>query len=178
LSVDLVSAPTQARLDRARSGQLDAAFVRGLSESPGLRLTPVWLDELVIALSARHHLASLDRIEIADLRTMPLRIVPRRVNGPLVDLVMGACANAGFEPVLQGGPSNLPDTLAAIGSGTGSWTVVYAAHARNLRTSRVAFRPLDPALTMPTLLATGPTRGRAIDLLLEACRSVRDDHIS
>jgi DNA-binding transcriptional LysR family regulator len=178
LSVELVSAPTEVRLDRVRSGQLDAAFVRGLSDAPpDLRLTPVWLDELVVALSARHHLARRDRIDFGDLAEIPLRIVPRRANQPLVDLVMGACAHAGFEPVLYGDASNLADTLAAIGSAADTWTIMYAAHARNLRTSRVAFRPVDPSMTMPTLLVTRPAGSGSIELLLEACRTVGNDHV-
>ena len=40
----LVSAPTRARLDRVASGQLDAAFVRGVTSAPGVELIEIWRD--------------------------------------------------------------------------------------------------------------------------------------
>jgi hypothetical protein len=65
---------------------------------------------------------------------------------------------------------NLPDTLAGIGAGH-AWTVVYAAHAHQLSTARVAFRSVEPGLVMPTALAVraaAPTPHLAV--LLAACR--------
>jgi DNA-binding transcriptional LysR family regulator len=174
LSVELVSAPTRARLDRVRAGQLDAAFVRGVAQAPGLELLPVWLDELMVALPAEHALAGQQRIRFADLAGMPLRISPRRANPPLVDLVMTACARAGFEPVRQPGSPVLADTLAAIGSTADTWTVVYAAHARGLCPPRVAFRPAEPSLTLPTLLALRPEPGDGPGLLRQACAAALD----
>ncbi|NUR95547.1 MAG: LysR family transcriptional regulator, partial [Kribbellaceae bacterium] len=50
LHVELVSTSTRARLDRVKSKQLDAAFVRGVDEAAGLEFLPVWEDDLLIAL--------------------------------------------------------------------------------------------------------------------------------
>ena len=98
VSVELINASTRARLGRVRAGQLDAAFVRGAGEWPGLRLIPVWDDEIVAAVPADHRLAGAREVALADLAPLPLRLVSRRLNQPLVDLVIGACAQAGFEP--------------------------------------------------------------------------------
>jgi DNA-binding transcriptional LysR family regulator len=178
LVIELISVDTRTRLDRLRSGQLDAAFVRGGPDAAELSLVPLWLEELVVALPARHPLARQERIPFADLAGMPLRIASRRVNQPLVDLVIDTATRAGFEALHSSGSSNLADTLAAIGSSSDLWTVVYAAHARNLHTERVTFRPVDPPLTMPTSLAVRDLDVAGAAALLQACRTVGNDRRS
>jgi DNA-binding transcriptional LysR family regulator len=175
LEVELVSAPTRVRLERVRAGQLDAAFVRGIDSAARLEIVPVWQDPLLVALPASHLLAGAGRIALADLAALPLRIVSRSLNQPLVDLVMTACAEAGFEPVLGPRLENLQNTLAEIGTGSPSWTVLYAAQADAMRSTRVAFRPLaEPGLTMPTALAISAQSGsRSLGPLLRACASAQ-----
>ena len=182
-AADLRYVPTRDRLEQVAEGALDAAFVRGeQEEDERLRIVPVWQEPLVAVLPAAHPLAAHAELSLAELAALPLRLTPRRNNPPLVDLVLSACRDAGFEPV-PGPPSTaLQDTLAAIGSGTPMWTVVYAAHAAQLRTSRVAFVPFGaPGLTITTGLALHRTRPpRHARALLEACARARvrwtDDH--
>ncbi len=171
LGVELVSVPGAARLRQVASGELDAAFVRGTAEHEGVRLVRVWQDPLVVALPARHPLAAEADVALEDLAGLPLRLTERRVNPPLVDLVVTACQEAGFEPVPAPASSSLQDTLAAIGAATPLWTVVYAAHARLLHSTRVAFRPVrGPGLALPTSLAVRRSAPTArLDVLLEAC---------
>lgn len=179
IAIELASAATRTRLDRVRSGQLDAAFVRGSHTQQGLELIPVWEDELVVALPANHPLAERSEIELRDLAGLPLRLVPRSQNQPLVDLVMFSCAEAGFEPILGPRSQALQDTLAAIGSGAPSWTLVYAAQARTMRLSLVRFVPLAaPGLVMSTALAvSADATSGMLAPLLKACAEVsRTDH--
>jgi DNA-binding transcriptional LysR family regulator len=181
VDVQLVSAPVQVRLERVRAGQLDATFVRGIVASPGLEFIPVWQDELVVVLPASHELASHGEVELAHLEAVPLRIVSRRLNQPLVDLVVGSCARAGFEPLLRSGSQTLQDTLAEIGAGPPAWTVLYAAHAQILNSKRVAFRPVAaPGLVMTTALAvpSGATTGFLAPLLRACAEAARTDQSS
>lgn len=173
VTVELTSAASAARLRAVREGQLDAAFVRGLTESPGLDLIPVWQDPLVVALPANHPLAFLPAVPVAGLDGLPLRIVPREANPQLFDLVVGACREAGFEPVFGPAFTTDQDTLAAIAIGKPSWTVFYAAQARYLPVGRTLFRPfVPPGPTAETLLAVHPaTPARRLAALLDACRS-------
>jgi DNA-binding transcriptional LysR family regulator len=169
-STELVSAPTRARLERVASGQLDAAFVRGVACAPGIELIDVWSDRLLVALPADDDRADGRPVRLADLATLPLRIVPRRRNAPLVDLVLGACAAAGFTPVLGGHLEELQDLIAAIGSGSPSWTVIYEPQARTMRQPSVAFLPTQPAMIMPTRLAVrADATSREVAPLLRAC---------
>jgi hypothetical protein len=109
-------------------------------------------------------------VGIGDLAALPLRIVARRANPPLVDLVTSACASAGFTPRLASHPDSVGDTLAAVGSGPPSWSVLYEPHARMLSSDRVVFRPTDPPLALTTALAVpeGATTA-TIAPLLKAC---------
>jgi DNA-binding transcriptional LysR family regulator len=173
ITVELHSVPPAPRLQRVRDGELDAAFVRGIVQSPGLDLIPVWRDELVAALPASHPLAARERVEIADLAAMPLRIAPRHANPHLVDLITSACRAAGFEPVIGPAFTTDQDTLAAIGSGKPTWTVFYSSKAAILPTARTIFRPFaPPAPALQTYLAVRPTASaRRLAPLLDACRS-------
>jgi DNA-binding transcriptional LysR family regulator len=191
LRVELAYARTRARLDRVRSGELDATFVRGVARAPGLGLVPVWDDDILAAVPAacgqgspgaegdrdrqddhdRHNPDACTPLDLADLTGLTLRLADRDANPPLFDRVATACRDGGLTPVYGPASSTLPNTLALIGAGTDSWTVVYAPHARTLRTPRVAFRRTRPAMAMPTYLAVlDGTAPGWLAPLLDACR--------
>jgi DNA-binding transcriptional LysR family regulator len=173
--VDLVSAPISKRLEMVAEGGLDATFVRGdVDEATvgSLRLLPLWREELVVALPRRHPLAAAPTLAIADLSGLPLWLVERRANRALVDLVVGACHDAGFEPAASHVSPGLQETLSALGAGTSGWTVLYASHAAQLNVRHVVFRRLsEPGLSLPTLLAVGPSTPETVTAaLLAVCR--------
>ncbi|RLU86891.1 LysR family transcriptional regulator [Streptomyces griseocarneus] len=172
--VELVSAPARQRTEMVAAGDLDAAFIRGGMAAPGLRVVPVWRDPLVAVLPSAHPLADAPDVALADLAALPLRLPPRRDIPALVDLVVTACHDAGFEPVPGPLSHTLQDTLAGIGRGEPTWTVAYAAHAGQLRPARVSFLPFrGPGLRLPTGLAVrAEDMPPALSLLVEACRSV------
>ncbi|MFG2606062.1 LysR family transcriptional regulator [Streptomyces sp. NPDC048514] len=168
--VELFSLPVAERLDRVAAGRLDAAFVRSAEPPPGVRVLPLWPDPLMAAVPAGHPLAARDEIDLAELAGLPLALTPRRTNPALVDLVVGACRTAGFEPLPGPVGGSLHDTLATIGTRP-LWTVVYAAHASVLHTPRVAYVPFRaPGLALRTGLAV-PTAGPTVHCgnLLLAC---------
>jgi DNA-binding transcriptional LysR family regulator len=182
-AVELTSIPTRARLERVAAGQLDAAFVRGpvaaLSRGPdaafvgvaGVELIEVWRDRLVAVLPAGHPLAHRPAAPIGELAALPLRMVARRANPALVDLVLGCCADAGHTPRrLEYDDGPVDTLLAAIAAGPPSWTVLYESHARMLNSPRVAFVPVEPDLRLPTFLAVRENgSSRAIAPILDAC---------
>jgi DNA-binding transcriptional LysR family regulator len=173
VTLELVAATTDERLARLADGTLDAAFVRSpvWEGDRGLRAVPLWRDELVAAVPARHPIAAGAYAAFADLAELPLRLTARRNNPALVDLVVSALSGAGREPVSAPPASNLPDTMAVIGADGASWTVVYASHAALLRTTRVAFVPFEPpGLSLATYLALRrEPPAPLLALLLRAC---------
>nr|WP_315904301.1 LysR family transcriptional regulator [Streptomyces sp. ASQP_92] len=172
VAAELVSAPTRDRLAQVVDGRLDAAFVRSPEPAPGLRFLPLWEDPLLVAVPATHPLAGQDAIALSELAALPLALTARRNNPALVDLVVGACHTAGFEPIPGPVGGSLQNTLAAIGLGS-LWTVVYAAHARLLHSPRVAFRPVRaPGLALPTALAVrAASMPATLEPLLKACEA-------
>src|SRR5437899_2638590 len=82
-------------------------FVRAVTSAPGVELLPAWQDPLTVALPATHPLAAQPAIQLAQLRGIPLRLAPRPDNPAFHDLIVGACADAGFEP-LAGPPFTIP----------------------------------------------------------------------
>ncbi|WP_327432825.1 LysR family transcriptional regulator [Streptomyces sp. NBC_01236] len=171
--VELVALPAEERLARVADGRLDAAFVRGVSprdQLPGVRVLPLWPDPLVAALPAAHPLAARDEVALDELAGLPLSITERRVNPALVDLVVGACHDAGFQPLPGPASGSLQDTLATIGTRP-LWTVVYASHARVLHAPRIAFVPFRaPGLALTTGLAVhGSNPPPYLDNLRAAC---------
>lgn len=169
-TTELVRAPTRARLERVASGQLDAAFVRGVTSAPGVELIEVWQDRLLVVLPASHAVGQSGTVKLADLAGLPLRIVPRQQNAPLFDLVMDACTTAGFAPVPGAHVGSLDDLIAAVGSGRPSWTVIYEPQAETRRHPLVQFVATEPVLRMPTALAVPETAtSRDVAPLLRAC---------
>ncbi|MFE1852152.1 LysR family transcriptional regulator [Streptomyces sp. NPDC059489] len=163
------------RLEGVRAGRLDAAFVRGVENAPGLRLLTLWHDPLVVALPAAHPLAGRDRLDLADLAELPLRIATRTENPVLFDAVVAACRKAGFEPVLGPAFTGLQDTLAEIGTGAACWTPMYPTAAPLVSSRRVALLPLNGApITMRMFLALRENAdpGR-LELLSAASTQVR-----
>ncbi|GHF04013.1 LysR family transcriptional regulator [Amycolatopsis deserti] len=154
--LELVHASTEERLRRVRSGELDGAIVRGRWTWPGLRMIEVWTDEVLAALPAGLF-AGAD-VALAELAGLPLRLSGRARNPRLYDLVVGACHEAGFEPVFGPEFTTAQDTLAAIAFGRGAWTVFYEPHASQLPIPGVEFRRLRPALRMPAFLAVAASR--------------------
>jgi DNA-binding transcriptional LysR family regulator len=174
LPVELVMAgPTPERLDRVADGSLDAAFVRGAvaDEGRGLRVVPLWRDELVAAVPARHPIAQAQYATFAALAPLGLRLTARRNNPALVDLIVGAFHAAGEEPSSSSPYTRLADTLAAIGADGTSYTVMYAAHAEQIRNRRVAFLPFEPpGLGLMTHLVVSRSRPTPhFSLLMQAC---------
>ncbi|MFJ8823103.1 LysR family transcriptional regulator [Streptomyces sp. NPDC102467] len=191
--VELVDVPADERLLRVRDGRLDAALLRfgaaGPDPEAGLRTVPVWSEPLVAVVPARHPLAAGPDLDVADLAGLPLALTGRRNHPALVDLVVGACHDAGFEPVPASVSGPLQNILAVIGTGTRAlWTVAYAAHARVLHSPRVAFVPFKaPGLALTTgLVLPAGAPDPALELLRKACssrsacssRPTSDDHES
>jgi len=164
--VRLTARPLPDRLAAVRSGELDAAFVRVLSEAPGLDVHPLWSDPLVAALPAAHPLAALPKLRPAQLADLPVRLAPAEQNRPLHDLLTAAGIGR-----LRAVPfTTIQDTLAEVASSAPSWTVLYAAVAGLTPVRRIAFRPLTaPTPTTSLAVRPGPLPP-ALQHFLTVCR--------
>ncbi|MGW4123937.1 LysR family transcriptional regulator [Nocardia sp. NPDC004711] len=167
----LESLSASERLARVADRQLDAAFIRMLRPISGLRAIPLWTDRLVAALPAEHPLAGESTLPFQRLAAIPLRLSKRESSRTFVDTVLQACGSAGFTPQLAGAFTTVQNTLALLGSGQPSWTVLYEEAATALPTRRVAFRRLtDPEIVAQTSLVVRELTP-AVRQLVETCRA-------
>ncbi|MFF2146398.1 hypothetical protein [Kitasatospora sp. NPDC058190] len=142
----------------------------------------------MVALPARHPLAGADTVDLAQLAELPLHLTEHRSNPPLVDLVVGACRDAGFEPA-QDHPtahSRTPSRRWARVSPVGRWctrrtpTRCAAVGWPSCRcVPRPGFGVPRGSPCPPCWRCTAPLPPERVRLLLEACREVaRDDRDS
>ena len=172
MPVELVARPVEERIAMVRAGRLDAAFVRGQPAMRGLELIPLWEEPLVAVLPASHPLASGPTVSLLELRDLPLRLAAREHNPAFHDLVVGACASAGFEPVLGPPFTNAQDTLADLSVGAPAWAPLYAAAAHGLALTGVAVLPLTGVRTDTCLAVPSGVPSAALRHLLDACAAV------
>jgi hypothetical protein len=119
----------------------------------------------VVALPAAHPLAAHPVLSLEQLADLPAWLVPRQDNPPFHDLITQAADRL----TLSAPITNLQDTLAEIGTGEPSWTVLYAAAAETAWILRVAFRPLTaPRVITSLAVPPGPPTAR-LRRLLDAC---------
>ncbi|MGW6054903.1 LysR family transcriptional regulator [Streptomyces sp. NPDC055189] len=175
LRVRLVQDARERRIDALRSGELDAALVRGDGPLPGLTTVRVWDNPLFVALPVTHPLTALPRLEPADLSGLPLRLAPRDRNPAFHDLVTGLLRDSAVD--VPAGPhfTTLQETLAAIATdaagGAASWTV-FDIVGELPPARRIAFRPLLGARSAVSLAVRAGPLSPAIQHLLAVLKPV------
>jgi DNA-binding transcriptional LysR family regulator len=173
--VELHAVPCWSRLQQLREHHLDAAFMRWDVTVSGLMSFHLWRERLVAVTPADTPLAKSGVAALHELRHLPLRLVSREIDPRLHDFVIAQCRSAGYPPILGRPFTTLQDTIAEIGFGAPSWSVVYESEACSVPVREVAFRDIGPpALRVPMFLAM-----RSLDSttepLLEACHSVANE---
>jgi DNA-binding transcriptional LysR family regulator len=139
-----------------RDERLDAAFVRSTShDTSGLRLEPLFEEEMVAALPAGHALAARgERLALAAFAEATF-VFYRRPAGPgLYDAIVSACLAAGFSPNVGQEAPRMSSTLSLVAAGLG--VSIVPASMQRMNVEGVAFVHLreDTPLTAPLLLAT------------------------
>ncbi len=150
LTIEIDYRPTADQLEALRRGTLDLCLVRGVPSSPGLDTIELWRTPIHVALPAGHPAAAgQDGVRLEQLAGLPARLPVHGCDTLLLDVVLGACRSAGFEP-LPGRPAGAVEhTLIEVGSGPATWAALYADLLPDEPVAGVAVRPLDPALTVP-----------------------------
>lgn len=142
-----------------RAERLDLAFVRSaVADAERLTIRPLLQEPMAVALPARHRLAA----KALPRKALPLKalagetfILYRRPDGRgLYDVILAACAAAGFSPHVGQEAPRIVSTLNLVAAGLGV-TIVPASLSR-LPLDGVVYRPLAgrPALTVPLALAS------------------------
>jgi len=96
----LTEGNTAQLLAHLDAGRVDVAFVRLGSQSPaGVQINHIAIEPMKIVLPATHKLAKKRKVPLATLAEDPFVMLPREASPTLHDVIIGACREAGFEPV-------------------------------------------------------------------------------
>jgi DNA-binding transcriptional LysR family regulator len=138
-----------------REERLDIAFIRsGLPESEGLTVHPLLQEDMAAALPGRHPLTRLGSLALKDLADETFILYRRPDGRGLYDVIIAACATAGFSPHVGQEAPRIVSTLNLVAAGLGI-TIVPASLSR-LPLEGVSYRPLKgrPAIKVPLSLAS------------------------
>jgi DNA-binding transcriptional LysR family regulator len=138
-----------------REDRLDIAFIRsGVTDSEGLTVHPLLNEDMAAALPARHRLARRPTLALKELANETFILYRRPDGRGLFDVIIAACAAAGFSPHVGQEAPRIVSTLNLVAAGLGV-TIVPASLSR-LPLEGVTYRPLRgrPALKVPLSLAS------------------------
>ncbi|WP_290050925.1 LysR family transcriptional regulator [Amycolatopsis solani] len=151
--VVLVDLPLTARLAALRHGEIDLALARGVHAADGLEVLPSWTEPLLAVLSRRHPAAGRTAVGVDELAESTLRLPSRDQDPALHDAVTSALGPS----ARLGRPAGTPQhTVVEVGSDPGSWTVLPADQAAEVRSARVRAVPLRPRMTIAGSVITPP----------------------
>lgn len=160
-----------------RDGLLDAVFLR--SEELGgddLQLHPLSEEPLVVVLPAGHPAAASPRVDLSRLRDEPLILTPRGVGQTLFDIVIAACRDAGFEPVLGQAAPQVVSAVTLVAAGLGY--SLAPASLRQLQMTGVAYCTIEgrrPVAKLTLASRRGETSAIVRNFIVQAGRRARGD---
>jgi DNA-binding transcriptional LysR family regulator len=100
VTLTLAEGNTAQLLAYLDDGRVDVAFVRLGSQSPaGVQFHHIAIEPMKIVLPATHRLAKKRKIALSELAEDPFVMLPREASPTLHDVIVGACREAGFEPI-------------------------------------------------------------------------------
>jgi DNA-binding transcriptional LysR family regulator len=137
-----------------RDDRLDVAFIRsGLVDPEGITVHPLLQEDMVAAFPARHPLTKRARLTLKDLADETLILYRRPDGRGLYDVIIAACAEAGFSPHVGQEAPRIVSTLNLVAAGLGI-TIVPASLSR-LPLEGVTYKPFTgrPGIKVPLNLA-------------------------
>ena len=137
-----------------RDDRLDVAFIRsGLVDPEGITVHPLLQEDMVAAFPARHPLTKRARLTLKDLADETFILYRRPDGRGLYDVIIAACAEAGFSPHVGQEAPRIVSTLNLVAAGLGI-TIVPASLSR-LPLEGVTYKPLTgrPGIKVPLNLA-------------------------
>ncbi|MFI9509835.1 LysR family transcriptional regulator [Nocardia sp. NPDC052566] len=141
--IEFVIKPFRQRIAAVADGDCDLALIRGSVDQPGLTVEKLWVEDLVIATSAGHPLATRDVVTLTDLSKYPLLLPPEQEQVLLHTIIRSAFAEKPMGPTY--GPPIPPDHTASMEliNRPDAWTVLYAdSSTEGLVVLKLAEHPL------------------------------------
>jgi DNA-binding transcriptional LysR family regulator len=165
----LVTAQVAALLDR----QIDLALLRPPVDEPGVRLTTLRQDRLIVALPEGHPLAARRRLRVADLRGQDLVVHSLR-GSVMFGTVQALCREAGFEPRVRHEVAETSTLVTFVAAGLA--VAIVPEPVADLGVPGATYRPLAARGARIDLAAAvradddSPALARALEVLGELVR--------
>lgn len=142
-----------------REDRLDVAFIRSgltrpdFADPQGLAVHALLQEDMAAALPVRHRLTRRPHLTLRDLSDETFILYRRPDGRGLYDVIVTACAEAGFSPQIGQEAPRIVSTLNLVAAGLGI-TIVPASLSR-LPLEGVTYRPLGgrPTIKVPLNLA-------------------------
>jgi DNA-binding transcriptional LysR family regulator len=134
---------TPGLIGRLQAGRVDVAFIRTAIGTPdGVTVLPLIEEPMVVALPARHPLASVRRgLTLKSLAHEKFIGYPRAAGAGLYDSVIAACIVSGFNPDIAYEAPQIVSTLNLVAAGMG--ICVVPSSMQRLHLDSVVYRPLS-----------------------------------
>ena len=147
VDLTLEQAPTTRLVTGLQDGSLDAAFLRpGASGTDAFQLRLLSEEPMVLALPAKHAAAAQREVDLAALKKDQFLLFPRPVSPTLYDTIIGACREAGFEPVVGQLAPQIALVVILVAAELG--VSIVPASMSQLKLAGVTYRPI--AVQAPT----------------------------
>ena len=154
VSFGLEESSSAEMVSALREERLDIAFIRaGLADPGGIAVHELLAEDMAAALPAGHPLIKRASLTLKDLAHENFILYRRPDGRGLYDVIIAACAEAGFSPHVGQEAPRIVSTLNLVAAGLGI-TIVPASLSR-LPLEGVSYRPLKgrPAVKVPLNLA-------------------------
>lgn len=119
IRLSLVEMTSEEQIPRLKAGDIDAGVMREISVAPGLVISPLLQERLVLAVHRSHPLARTNPVSLADLRDEGFVMFPRTKISYLHDLIYRLCHRAGFTPQVVEQAVQFPTIVGLVSSNAG-----------------------------------------------------------
>ncbi|MCK9918559.1 LysR family transcriptional regulator [Microbacteriaceae bacterium K1510] len=138
VELELEEAHTEIQVERLRSGQLDAGFIRPpVPVGSPIQYETLASDAMMVAVPLGHPLARKKSTTIKALARENFIGYARRQGTGLSDAIVAACRRAGFEPHIVQQAPQLSSTINLVAASVG--IAIVPARMRHVRPESVAF---------------------------------------
>ena len=172
----LTSGSTVGILAELQRGELDAAFlVPPASGVPGITITPLPRERLVLAVPAGHRLAGMKSARLSDLTDDALVTLAHSDSPGFAGEIVAACQRAGFHPRVLQESSHALISLPLIAGGLG--VAIVPSALRRIAIDNVAYVDLadvagEPLTYAMALAAPAQSVNPAVRWFMETAREV------
>lgn len=173
VTMDIVKLSSEAQLEEIADGRLDVGLLRlpVLRQREGVRVVPLYSEQLVLAVPPNHPLARSDTaVELAQLKDEAFISIPHPQRGGLSYLSAELCMRAGFFPKAARVMSRKTTQLQLIQAGFG--IALLPKSMQEIAPANLHFLSLaDPDCLSTVALACAPAPSALVE---QFCQTLRE----